>query len=80
MGITVRARESQFQDLVVVAVRIDFVEQLGQEFTAVTGQEINSTDPTFLQAFVWIQGMAQRFGVTRDKFALERFGACRRSS
>ncbi len=57
------ARKLQFQDLVIVAIGLDGVVQLLQEFAAVTGQKVDTANTTLLQAFVRIERLAQHFSM-----------------
>ena len=45
----------EFENLVVVAIGVDGVVQLVQEFRAVAGQEIDRANAAFLQGFVGIE-------------------------
>ena len=58
----------------IEAVGIDGVIHVLQEFSTVAGDEIDSSDLTFLQSFVGIECVAQEFGVTAQNFAVAQFG------
>ena len=53
----------------VVAIGLDGVVQLAQEFEAVARQEEGASDAALLQAFFGIERLTQGFGVTGYEFA-----------
>ncbi len=59
----------QFQNLVVVAIGLDGVVQLVQEFASVAREEVEAADAALLQALVGIERLTQSFCVASHEFA-----------
>lgn len=62
-------RRLQFQNLVVVAIRLNGVVQLPQEFGAIASEKVDAGDAALLQALVGIKRLTQSFRVASYEFA-----------
>jgi hypothetical protein len=61
--------------LVILAVGLDCIVQLLQEFASVAGEEVDAADTTLLQALVGIERLAQSLRVASHEFTLQSFCA-----